>query len=256
MTTYNTYQEAKITNQECDVAVVTRIDKYTPALGRFISVMKNNTSRGGYSYLDKEKTGYPNINDGYYTICSPSDYCMTVEKFLKDNCKFDDGDTYLDWKGRVRIVGKVGFSKDACNDIRNIVSVDQAFILRAAALEEKKPRTKVEYVEVTDSIFDLRPDFEAGELFSKVNHARDYSTINNTQTLAQALHQSCCYRRIETPITWKEELYDYLDSSCEMSDDFDDSFTIEIEGRPLEFNLNDDEFVDMCKLVASLNYVN
>ena len=242
MTTYNTYQEAKVANPKGDIY---KLDRQCC----FIC-----SEHGGVEVV--MFTDYDSIG----VKCSHEDYCMTVEEFLADGHKFFDGDKCLDEEGYViALAGHHAWGQpDGHNEYR--------YILRAAALEgikptsfgaiPEKPRTKVEYVKVTDSIFDLRPDFEAGELFSRVNHARDYSTINNTQTLAQALHQSCCYRRIETPMTWKEELYDYLDSSCEMSDDFDGSFTIEIEGRPLEFNLNDDEFVDMCKLVASLNSVN
>ena len=128
MTTYNTYQEAKIANPGKEII---RFDKQD----EFKAVGNDELS----AYLTT------------WTKCNPSDYCMTVEKFLKDNCKFDDGDTYLDWKGRVRIVGKVGFSKDACNDIRNIVNADQAFILRAAALE-KIPTETPEEKEVLDGI--------------------------------------------------------------------------------------------------------
>ena len=208
MTTYNSYEEAKIANPEGGI--------FTKA-GKFIGECDLGPSPHTYEYRGIAK-------------CNPADHCMTVERFLADGHRFVEGDLYIDWKGCVRGVGMIGHSVDACNDVRYIEDSLGSYILRAAVLEERvkmdnsvkyvarnqfdeilkmspisqEPRTKVEYVEVTDSIFDLRPDFEAGELFSKVNHARDYSTINNTQTLAQALHQSCCYRRIETPITERE----------------------------------------------------
>lgn len=136
---------------------------------------------------------------------------------------------------------------------RNLVSLDE--ILRAAALEEKKPRTMVKYEKWNfECAWHAIKAFEDGErIYTKRSH-KDYILIDNAPDVLRFLYD--LHERIETPITWQEELYDYLDSSCEMSDDFDDSFTIGIEGKPLEFNLNDDEFVDMCKFVASLNSVN
>lgn len=136
------------------------------------------------------------------------------------------------------------------------LTVDGETLTIEPVVPEKKPRTKVEYVQVLDCIFNLKSDYENGNLYHSYD-GKEFSEIKGDErTVARCLVECNLYRRIKTPMTWKEELYDYLDNSCEMSDDFDDSFTIEIEGRPLEFNLNDDEFVDMCKIVASLNSVN
>jgi hypothetical protein len=155
---------------------------------------------------------------------------------------------------------------------RFVSSDDIDEMLRVAALEVSKPvsydhvvfsdnsipklkRTKVEYEKVGfhkchEAMFEHEME---GGLYVGCNSRFELATPVD---IAENWSCNNLYRRIETPMTWKEELYNYLDNSCEMSDDFDDSFTIEIEGRPLEFNLNDDEFVDMCKLVASLNSVN
>lgn len=120
------------------------------------------------------------------------------------------------------------------------------------SIQDKKPRTKVEYVKVDISDVGFS---DIADLFFMESDG-NFVEIGDIDAAKLITDKWKLHRRIETPMTWKEELYDYLDSSCEMSDDFDDSFTIEIEGKPLEFNLNDDEFVNMCKLVASLNSVN
>ncbi|WFS86262.1 hypothetical protein vBVhaSMAG7_045 [Vibrio phage vB_VhaS_MAG7] len=133
MKTYNTYQEAKIANPEFEVAVVTRTDEHTSEMGKFISVLKNNPSLGGYSFADKKKTGYPNTTDGYYTVCYPSGYCMTVEKFLADGYKFVEGDVVFDFGDVVSV--DTAFDAETYNQTDK--KDDRRYILRAAALENQ-----------------------------------------------------------------------------------------------------------------------
>lgn len=295
MTTYNTYQEAKIAMPLACIIHDTDDD-----------IFFGMPSREGTT-----------LNDDGCKFAEPHDYCMTVEKFLADGNKFVEGDFILD-EGSVYLLTDCktqnywyeteSANEPDCNDNRR-------HVLHAAALEEKepeltkddspqgvisaisnrlhnigcehqdselgeelgsmacdiwgvlplisnesiqekKPRTKVEYVKCEFiKLSDAAKAVDGGDI--------QFNNFGNqpVDDKALALHYYnngtlSFYRRIETQITWKEELYDYLDNSCEMSDDFDDSFTIEIEGKPLEFNLNDDEFVDMCKFVASLNSVN
>lgn len=229
MTTYNTYQEAKIAMPLACIIHDTDDD-----------IFFGMPSREGTT-----------LNDDGCKFAEPHDYCMTVEKFLADGHKFKFGDLIVSLTGTVSKVNIEWIVNESISEVDR-----KYFILRAATLEEKKPRTKVEYVQVLDCIFNLKSDYENGNLYHSYD-GKEFSEIKGDErTVARCLVECNLYRRIETPITWKEELYNYLDNSCEMSDDFDGSFTIEIEGRPLEFNLNDDEFVDMCKLVASLNSVN
>lgn len=74
----------------------------------------------------------------------------------------------------------------------------------------KKPRTRTEYVKVTESIFDLREEFERGELYHKFEHAREYSKVKNTESLSQALNNGCCYRKVEKEIDERQEFIDEL----------------------------------------------
>lgn len=77
-------------------------------------------------------------------------------------------------------------------------------------LSDIKPRTRTEFVKVTESIFDLRDEFERGELYCKFEHAREYTQITNAQTLSQALHRGYCYRLVEKEIDWRDESHGYL----------------------------------------------
>lgn len=200
METYNTYQEAKIANPECEIYQLERNGLFAHC-----------------NYHKSESVRFVEFDsDG--AKCNPADHCMTVEKFLADGYKFVEGDLMIGTTSNFVTVG-AEYTVELANE--KSMRDNKRYILRAAALEEKKQRTKVEYVKVTDSIFDLRPDFYAGELFSKVNHARDYSAISNTQTLAQALHQKCCYRRIETPITEREA---FIEAGIELSEEVNPYF--------------------------------
>lgn len=145
---------------------------------------------------------FDGLPDALYTSADGDEKYESLQHYI--NNLEDLGKSSLFVKLEKEKSNKQGLEKDCKKQLVDIAASIGAQLISP----DKKPRTKVEYVKVTDSIFDLRPDFEAGELFSKVNHARDYSTINNTQTLAQALHQSCCYRRIETTMTERQAFVD------------------------------------------------
>lgn len=67
-------------------------------------------------------------------------------------------------------------------------------------LEPINPRTKVEYVKVTDSIFNLQPDLDAGEIYLKVGDNDEFNPIKGESTLAYAFEQDKLYRKVETEI--------------------------------------------------------
>lgn len=115
MTTYNTYQEAKIENPECEI----------------------------YWYLDG------GLNDSFTTLelrdfdtknnkCNPADCCMTVEKFLADGYRFVEGDFIIQHDGMVvRVCDDPDWNmKERRDNIR--------YILLAAALENIPTETPEE----------------------------------------------------------------------------------------------------------------
>lgn len=84
-----------------------------------------------------------------------------------------------------------------------------------------KPRTKVEYEKVTESIFDLKEEFERGELYyrsnSKVIPPYEYEKIKTIYVLCNcaAYSNPNLYRRIETPINERDEFIDAVEKISE-----------------------------------------
>ena len=181
MKTYNSYEEAKIANPDEDI----------------------------YFYKGKYQIGSAPCRLGeMWSECDPADHCMTVEKFLADGHKFVEGDLILD-EGSIYLVADCKSQSNwyetesanmpDCDD-------DRRLTLRAAALEEKPKRVNVEHVKVEDSIFDLRADFEAGELFVKIGD--NYEVVLSAQCLATSLAVGSCYRKVETEIDERQEFID------------------------------------------------
>ncbi len=122
MTTYNSYEAAKIANPESDI-YATKV-----SMGGRVEVF------GVYVIIG-------NITSNYH-ICDPSKYCMTVEKFLSDGYELAMGDIVINSSGAVV---DMNYSRSLSDfGVLNSAS-HKEFILRAAALEEK-PSEKVEWV--------------------------------------------------------------------------------------------------------------
>ena len=118
----------------------------------------------------------------------------------------------------------------------------------------QKPRTRTEYEKVTESIFDLRDEFKRGELYCKHEHAREFTQVINTQTLAQALHGGFCFRKVEKEIDWRDEVKSYIESTCSESLRLDgDSFTISHPELDFIYEPGDDEFLELCRVALRAN---
>lgn len=181
MTTYNTYQEAKIANP-------TETIYQLSSNGKFISCE-----------LDAGRIR-DEINDSDAVKCNPADHCITLEKFLADGHKLVEGDVICD-----RVTTK-NITKNIADAMSSKSRADsRIFILRAAALETKEPkRTKVEWECVHHSEAVHYFGVEGFHLYdepngSEYNELQDY--INNLQDNGT----SSLYRRIETEITEREE---------------------------------------------------
>lgn len=148
MTTYNSYQEAKIANPENEIVVTTR--KYIDEFGvtfEFSPIVNSEKYKSGYKH--KYQDASPRINDGYYELCNPADYCMTLEKFLSDGNKLEVGDVIF---GEDEDDVDVVSSDLHCRSFNMPVDADRhIYILRAAALE-KIPTETPEEKEALDSI--------------------------------------------------------------------------------------------------------
>ena len=147
MTTYNTYQEAKIANPDCDIAEIT--EKAILEFGEkhvFEALVKSSDWESGYAFVDNFNES-PRIKDGYWKLCYPADHCMTVEKFLADGHKFVEGDLILDEGVTWTVSDKVNsdtYIYTVKSSNKPDIDDSQRYILRAAALENQMNIDKVE----------------------------------------------------------------------------------------------------------------
>ncbi|WWO62300.1 hypothetical protein [Vibrio phage vB_VcM_SY] len=116
-------------------------------------------------------------------------------------------------------------------------------------LKKEKP-TPTKFVKVEESIFDLKAEFERGELYQKPEFARDYSAVSNAQALAGALNGGFCYRQVE--IDWRDEVVKFLND-----DNIGDSGPIKgsLKGEMSDIDWDyfaESDFIEMCHIVASL----
>ena len=72
------------------------------------------------------------------------------------------------------------------------------------------PRLKTEYRKVEDSIWDLRANFEAGELYIKTQFD-NYEKIEDLVTLALALNTKACFYRADKIIDERDEFSRKID---------------------------------------------
>ncbi|AUR98231.1 hypothetical protein NVP1248O_17 [Vibrio phage 1.248.O._10N.261.54.F1] len=119
---------------------------------------------------------------------------------------------------------------------------------RLITLSDLKP-TPTKFVKVEESIFDLKGEFERGELYSSDCEGH-YTQLKYKKSLYLAAHQDSIYRQVE--IDWRDELDSYLDSISSLDSNFDEKVTLEFSKSKFAYNMSDNEFVAACHLVASL----
>lgn len=189
MSTYETYQAAKIANPE---SVIVQNQ------GNFEAV-ENIASSQMYRWGE----------------CNPADYCMTVKQFLDAGHKFVEGDLTINRQGRVGKVGVVA-SVDSSNSPDN--EVDKVIlVLKAKALEESNtiPTETPEDKEVLDektyryekvkTVFALERDLMHSGEYGELDKDLFYPAFNEVE-LVSALTKDRLYRRIE--VTEKEMAVD------------------------------------------------
>lgn len=250
MTTYNTYAEAKIANPDSEIYV------------------------HGDEFATKESAIQLSVRSyGDWYKCHPKDYCMTLEEFLTKGYKLVNKDLYIDRLGRLVIVGE-NASASVANDPSETDNI--CYILRAKALEAQSAKveidntpqqvrslsssattklatkvpTKVDYLLVEDSIFDLQDDFEKGVLYYRSNKQTkppyQYEKIKTLHVLCNCASFSNpnIYRRIEKEVDWREELKDFL-----MSPSKDTSPKREDAGMNFNIgNMREQDYLEMCRV--------
>ena len=231
MTTYNSYEAAKIANPSEDI-YATKM-----SMGGRVEVF------GVYVII-------ANITSNYH-ICDPSKYCMTVDKFLYDGHEFVEGDVYLNSDGRT--LGVVNIPE--YNNKRSTIDCN-LYILRAAALETKEQkRTKVEYVNIGRDwnaweflkAYSELPDSE--QWFIKVSDDQ-YMPIHDWFVVAKTLRaHNLVYQRIETPIEWWEDANDLLGELANLSLDDDGVLQLTMEKGQVGFGMSRDKWCDFARIL-------
>lgn len=115
-------------------------------------------------------------------------------------------------------------------------------------VKKEKP-TPTKFVKVEEPIFDLKAEFENGELYSS-DCEGCYTQLKCKKKLYLAGYQDLIYRQVE--IDWRDELDIYLDSISSLDSNFDEKVTLEFSESKFTYNISDNEFVAVCHLVASL----
>lgn len=119
---------------------------------------------------------------------------------------------------------------------------------RRLTLSDLKPRTRTEYVKVTESIFGLRDEFERGELYHKFEHAREHSKVKNTESLSQALNNGCCYRKVEKEIDWREDVSNFVDDKYSYITIHENGEVDALLASPSNIN-----FLELCRVALRAN---
>lgn len=169
MTTYNSYQEAKIANPKEDI--------YTSMSGDFAPM-------GNIAYI-----ALSGCKQGW-NKCDPADYFMTLEKFLSDGHKLEVGDVIF---GEDEDDVDVVSSDLHCRSFNMPVDADRhIYILRAAALE-KTPTETPEEKEALDSIESDGVEWNGG----KPNSGQDVfiaqmNTLAGVESQRYFIHQYWC----------------------------------------------------------------
>ncbi len=230
MTTYNTYQEAKIAMPNACICVFKNEGKDT-----FFGV----PTREGATLHNGSK------------FAEPQDYCMTVDKFLYDGHEFVEGDVYLNSDGRT--LGVVNIPE--YNNKRSTIDCN-LYILRAAALETKEQkRTKVEYLNIGRDwnaweflkAYSELPDSE--QWFIKVSDDQ-YMPIHDWFVVAKTLRaHNLVYQRIETPIEWWEDAAEFMSELAELSITEDGDLRVMMLKDQIGFGMSRDKWCDFARIL-------
>ncbi len=225
MTTYNSYEEAKIANPD--------------------GVILENS--GVFDVMDNIASSQINR----WSKCNPADHCMTVEKFLANGHKFVEGkgDAYLDNKGVVRFISDNGYSAWGCNNVACITNSQESFILRAAALETKGPkRTKVEYVKWNfECAWHAIKAFEDGEKLYTKRSSEDFVLIDNAPDVLRYLYD--LHERIETTIEWWEDAAEFMSELAELSITEDGDLRVMMLKDQIGFGMSRDKWCDFARIL-------
>lgn len=210
MTTYKSYEAAKIANPESDI--------YT----------------NGFAFA---------TSDGLCTVarrvtkCNPVDHCMTFNQCNE----FKSGMIVMHLEGIDELTEKAA---GLLNEIKPCGAGDalwdKCYILRAAALETKEPkRTKVEYVKVHNS------EAIKAVMEGSIDYWCELNGSYSNLTMDSSLQEFCsAVHRIETPIEWWEDASEFINQTD------DDNCSSIMEGKlHVNATLTQDQWCDFARIL-------
>lgn len=122
-----------------------------------------------------------------------------------------------------------------------------------------KPPVRIEYEKVTESIFDLKDEFERGNLYySALSEGGEFVKITPNTSMSESylvgnFQSNNLYRRIEKPVDWKFEVRSYLNSMQKDDDEDSVGMVVYSDDWLYKFRPNDDEFLEMCRVALHAN---
>lgn len=121
---------------------------------------------------------------------------------------------------------------------------------KAMQSNQAQVKVKSEFVLIEDSIFDLRPYFEAGELFYRKDGTGRWCAIQNENQLMEKLLSEPIYRRIEKPVDWREEIEAYLESACEDENENSNfnGMIVSSDDWAYTYYPTNEQFLEMCRV--------
>lgn len=118
---------------------------------------------------------------------------------------------------------------------------------RKLTLSDLKPRTRTEYEKVTESIFDLREEFERGELYFKCSEGDWVQAVHESEVV-HFLNNCCLYRKVEKQIDWREEVSTWVQQNQSVNIDFLTNSVMYYHG-----SVSNDTFLEMCRVALRAN---
>ncbi|CAL9954898.1 hypothetical protein VPHK63_0003 [Vibrio phage K63] len=110
---------------------------------------------------------------------------------------------------------------DENTELQGVICCNDDFYLdlKRLTLSDLKPRTRTEYEKVTESIFDLRDEFERGELYwwyeSDCKDKSEFVEIRSEYDLSTYFAKGNIYRKVEKEIDERQE---FIEKACKVVD--------------------------------------
>lgn len=229
MTTYKSYQEAKILNQGFDI--------YLNQDGMFEVEPNSNNSK-----------------------CKPLSHCLSVREFFCKGFRFVEGDYLLNGHGSVRYVGvnaPDGYSYLSVGAANQRSEADSDwYVLKSEQLDNKgelksKPKTRTEYekVDLNDAVKIIDDEMSnESNLYFRCSEG-DIVPISQISGCDLIMNRHKLVRKVEKEITWQDELKDFLSGTKYLSEDCPIVLDCDDGYRRKEW---DSEFISMCHHIASI----